>query len=365
MRKPILLLALVAPLLVGGTTPTAYRLQTVATGLDHPWSLAFLPDGRVLVTERAGRLRIIAGGKLLPGAIGGLPVVYNEGQGGLFDVVLHPKFASNRLLYLSFAGGSERANATRIVRARLDGSTLTAAREIFRVRPDKASDQHFGGRMAFLGDGTLLITTGEGFAYREAAQQLGSQLGKVIRLNDDGSIPANNPFVGRAGADPAVFSWGHRNPQGLAYDPVTGRIYEQEHGPKGGDEINILAAGANYGWPRASFGVNYDGTSVSPNKRVAGMVDAITVWVPSIAPSGLAVVQGPMFPAWRGDLLVGALAGAQVQRVALDAAGKVVGRSRVFPEIDTRVRDVRVAPDGAIWVTTDEDDGRVIRISTG
>ena len=348
----------------GGVAPPAYHITTVAAGLDHPWSLAFLPDGRVLVTERKGQLRMIAAnGKLSPGHIGGVPKVYNDGQGGLFDVVLHPNFAQNHVLYLTYAAGTAQANGTRVLRARLDGMALNTAREIFRVHPDKATPQHFGGRMAFLPDGTFVLTIGEGFDYREQAQQIGSELGKTIRLNDDGSIPAGNPFVGRAGADPAVFTWGHRNPQGLAYDAPTGRLYEEEHGPKGGDEINILRAGSNYGWPRACFGVNYDGTPVSLNKTVPGMVDAISVWVPSIAPSGLAVYRGAMFPEWAGDLFVGALAAEQVQLLHVNAAAKVTERVRVFPEIAERVRDVRVAPDGAIWITTDADDGRVLRIS--
>ncbi len=341
----------------------AYRITTVATGLDHPWSIAFLPNGDELVTERNGKLRLIAGGKLVPEPIAGVPPVYNEGQAGLFDVVLHPKFAQNHVLYLTYAAGSAKANGTRVLRARLDGMALNTAHEIFRVHPDKATPQHFGGRMAFLPDGTFVLTTGEGFAYREEAQKLGSELGKTIRLNDDGSIPKDNPYVSTSGADPAVFTWGHRNPQGLAYDAATGRLYEEEHGPKGGDEINILRAGSNYGWPRACFGVNYDGTPVSPHKTVPGMVDGISVWVPSIAPSGLAVYRGAMFPEWAGDLFVGALAGEQVQKLHVNAAAKVTTRVRVFPEIAERVRDVRVAPDGAIWVTTDADDGRVLRIS--
>jgi len=361
IKRVIGILGLLA---LGAASPLGYHITTVATGLDHPWSLAFLPAGRVLVTERKGQLRMItADGKLLPQPIAGVPKVYNEGQGGLFDVVLHPQFAVNHVLYLTYAAGTDKANGTRVLRARLDGMALNTAREIFRVHPDKATPQHFGGRMAFLPDGSFVLTTGEGFAYREEAQKLGSQLGKTIRLNDDGSVPKDNPYVGKAGADPAVFTWGHRNPQGLAYDAATGRLYEEEHGPKGGDEINILRAGSNYGWPRACFGVNYDGTPVSPNKTVPGMVDGISVWVPSIAPSGLAVYRGAMFPEWAGDLFVGALAGEQVQRLHVNAAAKVTERVRVFPEIAERVRDVRVAPDGAIWVTTDADDGRVLRIS--
>ncbi len=359
MRRLILIAAAV---LLTSAAP-AYRITTIATGLDHPWSIAFLPNGDQLVTERNGKLRLISGGKLVAQPITGVPSVYNEGQGGLFDVVLHPQFPSNHLLYLTYAAGTAQSNATRVFRARLDGMALAAGQEIVRVQPGKATAAHFGGRMAFLPDGTFVLTTGEGFDYREEAQKLSSELGKTLRLNDDGSVPKDNPFIGKPGADPKLYSWGHRNPQGLAYDAVAHRLYEEEHGPMGGDEINVLTPAANYGWPRACYGVNYDGTPVSPNKRVAGMVDGITVWVPSIAPSGLAVYRGRMFPEWAGDLLVGALKAEQVQRVHVDAAGKVLGRTREFPEIAERVRDVRVAPDGAIWVTTDADDGRVLRVA--
>ena len=341
------------------------QITTVATGLDHPWSVAFLPDGRVLVTERAGRLRVIAakapaGQK--PGSISGVPAVFAESQGGLFDVVLHPRFAENGLLYLSYAAGTPKANFTRIMRAKLVGNVLTQKKVIFQVGPAKNTPVHYGGRMAFLGDGTLAMTVGDGFDFREQAQNLGSGLGKIVRINDDGSIPANNPFVGRKGAQASIWSYGHRNEQGLAFDAVSGRLYEHEHGPQGGDEINVVVRGGNYGWPVATRGVDYSGATISPFKTYKGMIDAIKVWVPSIAPSGLAVYRGAMFPEWNGDLLVGALVDQDVRRVDLDAAGKVVGQASVFPGIKARSRDVRVAPDGAVWVTTDDEDGVVFRV---
>lgn len=358
------LLATGAGLLAGAAAPgpAQIRIETIASGLDHPWSIAFLPDGRQLVTTRGGKLLVVAKG-LLPGALSGVPKVYVDGQGGLFDVVLHPRFASNGILYLSYAAGTPKANFTRIMRARLEGNALVEQKVIFEVAPAKNTPVHYGGRMAFLGDGTLVMTTGDGFDFREQAQRLQSGLGKIVRIRDDGAIPSDNPFVGKAGAQPSIWSYGHRNPQGLAFDAASGRLYEHEHGPRGGDEVNVIRRGGNYGWPVATRGMDYSGASISPFKTYKGMIDGIVVWVPSIAPSGLAVYRGSMFPEMVGDLIVGALAAQEVRRVDLDAAGKMIGQARIFPEIRTRVRDVRVAPDGAIWVTTDDAAGKVLRIS--
>ncbi|MCA3255767.1 MAG: PQQ-dependent sugar dehydrogenase [Alphaproteobacteria bacterium] len=333
------------------------KVQTVARGLDHPWSVAFLPDGRVLVTERAGRLRVIAGGKLQPGAVAGVPKVYEAGQGGLFDVLPHPKFAENQLVYLSYAAGTPGANATRIARATLDGNRLANLKVIFEVSPKKDTPVHYGGRMVWLADGTLAMTTGDGFEYREKAQDRSGLLGKIIRIRDDGTIPADNPIPGSA-----IWSLGHRNPQGLAFDPASGRLYEHEHGPRGGDEVNIIVKGGNYGWPVATKGRDYSGAAISPFQAYKGMRDGIVGWTPSIAPSGLAVVSGPMFPEWRGDLLVGALVNEEVRRIDM-VNGRPGAQSNAFPQIKARIRDVRVAPDGEIWVTTDEPSGRVIRVS--
>jgi glucose/arabinose dehydrogenase len=335
----------------------AVKVETVATGLDHPWSVAFLPDGRVLVTERKGTLRLIQNGKLVAAPVEGVPPVYHAGQGGLLDVLPHPKFIENRLVYLSYAAGNPSKNLTRIVRGRLENGRLADVRQIFDVRPPKDTPVHYGGRMAWLPDGTLVMTTGDGFEYREAAQDKASQLGKIVRMRDDGTTPDDNPFP-----DSAVYSLGHRNPQGLAVDPVTKRLYAHEHGPAGGDEVNVIVPGGNYGWPVATFGRDYSGASISPFRRYKGMRDAIVVWTPSIAPSGLAVVDGPMFPEWRGDLLVGALVTKQVRRIDM-VNGKPGAQSNAFPQIKARIRDVRMAPDGAIWATTDEDAGRVLRIS--
>lgn len=339
---------------------TAGHAQTVtvmADGLDHPWSLAFMPDGRVLVTERKGALRVIGtDGKL--GTIRGVPPVFNESQAGLFDVVLHPRFADNQTLYLSYAKGSFKANATAIARARLEGDRLVDVREIFVNAPMKTGPVHFGGRMAFLPDGSLVMSTGDGFDYREQAQVKASGLGKMVRIGTDGSRPADNPFP-----NSLVWSYGHRNPQGVAVDAATGWLWSHEHGPRGGDEVNRIEKGLNYGWPVATKGLDYSGATISPFKSYKGMEEPRVVWVPSIAPSGLAVYRGPMFPEWNGNLLVGALAAKELRRVVMDAAGRKISEERIVPEIASRVRDVRVAPDGAVWVTIDEEAGKVLRIA--
>lgn len=348
------------PLMAGAAQ--AEQVQVMASGLDHPWSLAFLPNGDVLVTERAGRLlRLVPGGK--PRAISGVPAVRLASQGGLFDVVLHPKFADNGLIYLSYAAGEKGANFTRVTRARLDGDRLVEARVIFQVSPAKDTPVHFGGRMAFLPDGSLVLTTGDGFDYREQAQRLQSGLGKIMRMADDGRPLAGNPFIGKVGAQPHIWSYGHRNPQGLSVDAVTGRLWAHEHGPQGGDELNLIQKGGNYGWPVATKGLDYSGATISPFTSYPGMIDGRAVWVPSIAPSGLAVYRGALWPQWQGDLILGALAHKHVRRVDVDAAGKVVGQERIFPKITARIRDVRVAPDGALWLTTDEDAGKVLRVT--
>jgi glucose/arabinose dehydrogenase len=237
------------------------------------------------------------------------------------------------------------------------------AKVIFQVSPAKDTPVHFGGRMAFLPDGSLVLTTGDGFDYREQAQRLQSGLGKIMRMADDGRPLAGNPFVGKAGAQPHIWSYGHRNPQGLAVDAVTGRLWAHEHGPQGGDELNLIQKGGNYGWPVATKGLDYSGATISPFKTYPGVIDGRAVWVPSIAPSGLAVYRGALWPAWAGDLIVGALVNKEVRRLDVDADGRVVRQERIFPSIKARIRDVRVAPDGAVWLTTDEDAGKVLRVT--
>jgi len=339
-----------------------YKVTEIARGLDHPWSMAFLPDGSILVTERAGRLRLIRGGMLLPKPIAGVPVVHTGGQGGLFDVVLHPNFAQNGLVYLTYAAGTRQANGTQVARARFDGTTLQDVQVIFKALPLKDTDMHYGARLAFLADGTFALTVGEGFEYREQAQNLNSDLGKIIRLNDDGSVPQDNPFIGQKSVRPEIYSWGNRNPQGLAYDAASGRLYETEHGPRGGDELNVVVPRRNYGWPLITYGMDYSGAFVSPYTRRAGLEQPVIYWTPSIAPSGLAMYHGDKFPAWRGDLFVGALAYKHLRHLHLDEHGEVVLQEELLNSLHSRIRDVRAAPDGYLYVSTDEADGRVLRV---
>ena len=331
-----------------------YRLETWAEGLELPWSIAFLPDGSALVTELGGRLRPISADGRVGEPIAHVPAVYFAGQGGLFDVVLHPDFADNRLVYLAYAEGSPRDNGTAIARGRLAGMALEDVEVIFRNFSRKDTAVHYGGRMAFLADGTLLLTTGDGFNYREAAQNVDSGLGKVLRMNDDGSAASGNPFPG----SPYVYSYGHRNPQGLAVSR-RGDIWLHEHGPRGGDEVNRIEAGVNYGWPAITYGIDYSGAVISPYTEMEGMAQPVHYWTPSIAPSGLVIYEAELFPAWQGDLLLGALAAQQVRR--LDLSGdRLAGEERVFPEINARIRDVRVGPEGALYILTPD---RVMRVT--
>jgi glucose/arabinose dehydrogenase len=341
---------------------TGYKVIEIAKNLDHPWSMAFLPDGSVLVTERSGRLRLIKGDVLQPQAIGGVPAVHTGSQAGLFDIVLHPNFAQNSLVYLTYAAGTKGANGTQVARARFDGSALRDMQVIFKAMPLKDTDNHYGGRMAFLPDGTFALTIGEGFEYREKAQDLSSDLGKVVRLNDDGTVPQNNPFIGQSGARPEIYTWGHRNEQGLVFDAQSGRLWETEHGPRGGDELNLIVARKNYGWPVITYGMDYSGAYVSPYTQRAGLEQPLIYWTPSIAPSGLAIYRGDKFPAWNGDLFVGALAFKHLRRVHLDTDGNVVSQEQLLNDKQWRIRDVRVSPDGYLYVSTDENDGRVLRL---
>jgi glucose/arabinose dehydrogenase len=341
---------------------SGYKLVELAAGLDHPWSMAFLPDSSILVTERAGRLRLIKEGVLLQQPIDGVPEVHTGSQAGLFDIVLHPQFAENQLVYLTYAAGSKGANGTQVARARFDGRALRDLRVIFKASPLKDTDTHYGGRLAFLADGTFALTLGEGFEYREQAQDLRSDLGKIVRLNDDGSIPNDNPFVRESAVRPEIFSWGHRNPQGLLFDAQSGRIYETEHGPRGGDELNIIEPRKNYGWPVITYGMDYSGAYVSPYTQRPGLEQPVIYWTPSIAPSGLALYRGERFSAWRGDLFVGALAFRHLRRVHLDAGGNVVSQQQLLNDRHWRIRDVRAPADGYLYVSTDEPDGRVLRL---
>ncbi len=340
-----------------GAGAAALNVETLAEGLVSPWSLAFLPDGAILVTERDGKLRVIRDGAVVAAPVAGVPEPYVKSQGGLFDVLLHPDFATNRTIFLSYAAGTPEANATRVVSATFDGAALSDIKTIFETKPLKNTPVHYGGRLALLGDRTLLITVGDGFNFREKAQDLSNGLGKIVRINLDGSIPADNPYAAGEGKLPEIWSYGHRNPQGLAIDTATGTVWSSEHGPMGGDEINIIETGVNYGWPIATYGLDYSGAQVSPFTEYEGTRQPEKYWVPSIGPSGLAVYRGDLFADWKGDLLVGALARPALHRVDIKN-GEIVGEERYLE--GERVRDVREGPDGAIYVTTEDLDGAAI-----
>jgi len=334
--------------------------RTVVSGLEHPWGMAWLPDGTILVTERPGRLRMVRGGTLDPRAIAGVPPVLAAGQGGLLDVAVHPQFAKNRWIYLTYAHGTRIANRTRVARAELDGMRLRNVRVIFEVTQDKGDTQHFGSRLAWLPDGTLLVAIGDGGnppvslnggLIRLQAQNRLSRLGKVVRIRDDGTIPPNNPFRGQQGVDRAVWSYGHRNIQGLAVDGETGQVWASEHGARGGDELNFLQPGQNYGWPLVTHSREYFGPEISPERSRPGLIDPRYVWPETFAPSGLAVRRGQV---WAGGLI-----SREVHQLTASPKGGVALRRRIA--IGERVRDVRFGPDGMVYVLTDAPKGSVLR----
>jgi aldose sugar dehydrogenase len=348
-----------------------YRLVPVVGGLEHPWSMAWLPDRSILVTERPGRVRIVRNGILDPTPVGGVPTVFASGQGGLMDISIHPQFAKNRLVYLTYAYGNDTANRTRLARAVFDGKNLKNLQVIFEVTPVKPGNQHYGSRITWLPDNTLLLAIGDGGnpplqidgkLPRYQAQNRRSQLGKVLRLKDDGSIPSDNPFVKAANTDPAIWSYGHRNIQGMTFDPATKRIWATEHGSKGGDELNLVKKGKNYGWPLAGYSKEYQfpNQDISPNKSLPGLEDPKAVWTPAIAPSGLAIYNGKRFPQWQKNLFAGGLVEQAVRRIELDPNGKVTYQEPI--SIGARVRDIRQGPDELLYVLTDESEGQLVRI---
>jgi glucose/arabinose dehydrogenase len=337
-----------------------FRLVTVAEGLEHPWGLAFLPDGGMLVTERPGRLRVIRDGQLAPEPVAGLPEIAEGGQGGLLDVAVHADFADNGLIYLSYAAESLFQRGTEVVRARLDEGRLVDLEIILEVGPKSRGGRHFGSRLRFGPDGMLYVTAGER-GDPDRAQDLDDLAGSVIRIAADGAVPPDNPFVGRDGVRPEIYSYGHRNPQGLAVHPETGDLWAVEHGPRGGDELNILRPGANYGWPVITYGESYAGFPIGEGTSKPGMEQPLRYWVPSISPSGLAFYTGEVFPAWRGDLFLGALSGHVLVRLELDG-DRVVHEERLLENLGARIRDVRSGPDGLIYLLTDHPDGKLLRL---
>jgi len=337
-----------------------YRIEIVAEELNYPWSVAFLPGGDYLVAERNGQVqRLAADGSRR--TLAGVPDTYFAGQGGFFDILLDPDFAANSIVYLSYAHGSAEDNGTGVVRARLTDEGLEDSQLILLSEPSRDTPQHYGGRMLFLPDGTLLVTTGDGFEYREGAQDINQQLGKILRVNSDGSAPRDNPFYTEGGPAAKVWTYGHRNPQGLAMDRQRNIVYMHEHGPRGGDEVNRVLPAKNYGWPAVTHGINYSGAYVSPFSEHPTVEPALKVWTPSIAPSGLAYYDGAAFPQWNNSLFVGALVNKDVRRLSL-ADGKVTDEEILFTEINARIRDLRQGPDGLLYIITDGEQGSLLRV---
>jgi glucose/arabinose dehydrogenase len=335
------------------------KVETVASGLANPWGLTFLPNGRMLVTERPGTLRLVAKDGTKSNPLSGVPQVFAQGQGGLLDVAIDPDFKSNRLVYFSYSEPREGGASTAVARGKLGETGLDNVEVIFRQEPKVAGGNHFGSRLVFAPDGKLFVTLGERFTF-ECAQDLSNDLGKIMRINPDGSIPKDNPFVGREGARPEIWSYGHRNPQGAAIHPETGKLWESEFGPMGGDEINIPKAGANYGWPVVSWGSHYDGRTIPEPPTHPEFADAIYHWNPVISPSGITFYNAEAIPAWKGNLLIGGLSSQAIVRLTLD--GETVTAEERIP-MGARIRDVVQAPDGSVYALTDEQDGKILRLT--
>jgi glucose/arabinose dehydrogenase len=343
-------------------TEGVVRVEAVARGLEHPWALAFLPDGRIIVTERPGRVRIVDRSGQISGPLAGVPAVYANGQGGLLDVALDPSFAENRLVYLSYAEPGEGGAGTAVARGRLGEGRLENVAVIYRQQPKVEGDNHFGSRLVFTRDGKLFVTQGDRFAHREKAQDLSVHLGKIVRINPDGSVPDDNPFVKRAGAKPEIWSYGHRNVQAAALHPETGQLWTVEHGARGGDELNHPEAGKNYGWPVITYGIDYSGSKIGEGTAKPGMEQPVYYWDPVIAPSGMLFYTGDAFPGWKGSVLVGSMQPGGLVRLTLQG-GKVTREERYTEGgLGTRIRDVQQGPDGLVYVVTDQSDGQVLRV---
>lgn len=337
-----------------------FRVATVVEGLEFPWGIAFLPGGDILVTERPGRLRVIRGGELDPEPVAGVPEVWANGQGGLLDVALHPDFATNRLVYLSYSKPGPRGATTAVIRGTFDGKRLNGVEEIFEADAWTRNRVHFGSRLLFDGKGHLFISIGDR-GVMKAAQDLGNHQGTIVRLHDDGRVPADNPFVGRQGARPEIWAYGIRSPQGLTFHPETGALWETEHGPQGGDEINLILPGRNYGWPEITYGINYNNEPITDLTEKEGMEQPLHYWVPSIATSGIAIYAGDAFPGWKGDAFVGGLRGAQLARVSFQGT-RSVSEETLLTELRQRIRDVRVGPEGYIYLLVDSREAPILRL---
>ncbi len=354
-----------------GEPPAAsgWRTETVVEGIPKPWGMAWLPDGRMLITSKEGKLHLLDGKKLVPVPLEGLPPVFTGGQGGLLDIALHPADKVNPRVYMTMAFGTAAENRTILVQGIFDGKRVHDIKTIFRNEQGKSGGEHFGSRLLFLPDGTLLMSIGDGGnppqrvgdrLAREQAQNLATDNGSILRLTADGKPAPGNPLACRPGARPEIWSYGHRNIQGLARDPVSGRVWATEHGPRGGDELNLIEGGNNYGWPLQSYGADYRSREPIGQRAVLGMTGPKVAWVPSPAPSGLAVYTGSQFPQWKGSVFSGGLAAKDIRRIALDKDGNALAQDRL--DIGARVRDVRQGPDGYLYALTDEDNGRLLRI---
>ncbi len=345
-----------------GSMNGAVRVETVAKGLENPWALAFLPDGRILVTERPGRLRIVERDGRVSKPLDNVPRVLARGQGGLLDVALDPRFSENRFVYLSYAEPGEGNTAgTAVARGRLAEGKLDDVQVIYRQQPKMEGGGHFGSRLVFARDGTLFVTQGDRMGYRERAQDLSSGLGKIVRINADGSVPKDNPFVGRTGVRPEIWSYGHRNVQSAVLHPDTGQLWTVEHGARGGDELNHPEAGNNYGWPIITYGVDYSGAKIGEGTAKPGMEQPVFYWDPVIAPSGMAFYTGDAFPDWKGSILIGSLTPGLLVRLTLKD-GRVAREERYLGDLGERIRDVQQGPDGLIYLATDSRDGRILRV---
>lgn len=337
------------------------QIEELVSGLNHPWALAFLPDGRMLVTERPGRLLIISNDGRKISEVTGLPSIAVSGQGGLLDVALHPEFSQNQLIYFSYSASGKGGIGTEVARAQLIDSRLRQVQRIFQLQPKSNTGRHFGSRLVFDRDGLLYITLGDR-GDKKRAQKLNDHAGSVIRLHDDGTIPADNPFPGQNNHRSRIYSYGHRNMQGAALHPETGLLWTQEHGPQGGDEVNVIRPGTNYGWPVITYGVNYgSGTKIGEGTHKQGMAQPIHYWVPSIAPSGMLFYTGDKFPEWQDNLFIGALKDQMLVRLELDGE-TVVAEERMLKKVLGRIRDVRQGPDGYIYLLTDHGDGKLVRL---